>query len=203
MTLVIKNFWAKLFRLSVPGLRIFKALKVYIILNRKGNILTCFDMIRPHQIWDRLAEFTTPTIHFFSSWSSRAFGKCMTFSFIKPKPAMSFMRHVHLDISADAGGEENYPLRWSRDCCGWICVAFREGKRGCFPLGEDSCTVVWRFIRQPTEQRGGHRSIFSWSMKDTIMVVSVFVVTLGTGCLIIWTSPLQIQAAKVIAISYS
>ena len=38
-------------------------------------------------------------------------------------------------------------------------------------------------------------------MKDTIMVVSVFVVTLGTGALIIWTSPLQIQAAKVFAIN--
>ena len=98
------------------------------------------------------------------------------------------------------GGKVKLSAKMISWFCGYMC-SLQGGKAWVFSVGRRLPTVVWRFIRQPTAPRRGHRTIFSWSMKDTIMVVSVFVVTLGTGCLIIWTSPLQIQAAKVVSLS--
>ena len=79
--------------------------------------------------------------------------------------------------------------------CRYVSSAFSEGGVGVFLRRDHSS----RFIRQRAAPKGGHRPRLSWSMKDTIMVVSVFAVTLGTGCLIVLTSPLNIQAAKVVA----
>ena len=81
--------------------------------------------------------------------------------------------------------------------CRYVSSAFSEGGVGVFLRRDHSS----RFIRQRAAPKGGHRPRLSWSMKDTIMVVSVFAVTLGTGCLIVLTSPLNIQAAKVVASS--